>query len=86
MSALRCEGCARVRYGGPGSDWEDHPGLLEGETPALCATCGHERHKEAQRVYWANVRRTVRRQQHREPWAEGTTPADVWEGLREEAK
>lgn len=85
MSAppIRCVDCARVRYGGPGSDWHDHPGKLPGEVAVICSTCNETRKKRARRDYYAGVRRTVRRQQHREPWAEGTTPADVWKGFRE---
>lgn len=78
---VRCERCARVRYGS--GDWQDHPGRIPGERAGMCARCGEEKREEVRRRYYAGVRRTVRRQQHREPWAEGTTPADVWEGLRE---
>ncbi len=79
---VRCERCARVRYEA-GGDWEDHPGTVPGERPGFCATCEATREGQREAAYWRAVRRTVRRQQGREPWAEGTTPADVWEGLRE---
>lgn len=79
---VRCERCGRVRYG-TSADWEHHPGRIEGEAAGMCAGCGEEKREEARRLYYRGVRRTVRRQQGREPWAEGTTPEDVWKGLRE---
>ena len=82
MTTLRCVDCARVRYE-MGGDWDEHPGKLAGEVAVICATCNETRKKRARRDYFAGVRRTVRRQQGREPWAEGTTPADVFQGMRE---
>jgi hypothetical protein len=79
---VRCERCHRVRHGA-GQDWFDHPGSFAQELAGMCATCQDEKHKEARRGYFRGVRQTVRRQQHKEPWAPGTTPADVWKGFRE---
>lgn len=78
----RCVSCARVRYG-IGQDFEDHPGILAGEVAVICATCTEERRQLKAQEYLRNVRRTVRRQTHKEPWAPGTTPDDPFDGMRE---
>lgn len=74
--------CARVRLK-VGADWDNHPGLLAGEVAVICKTCSEERAGLATRDYFKGVRQTVRRQTHKEPWAPGTTPGDVWKGFRE---
>lgn len=76
----RCTDCGRVRVDGV---WTWVELVPERAFPGLCAPCGERRRKAAVLRWNAACRRTVRRQQGREPWAEGTTPADVWKGFRE---
>ena len=78
----RCVACARVRYE-PMGDWCEHPGILDGEVAVICAKCSEERRQLRAQEYLRGVRRTVRRQTHKEPWAPGTTPDDVFQGMRE---
>jgi hypothetical protein len=78
----RCVDCALVRLG-LGADWEDQPGLLDGEIPVICKLCNEERQGRARRDYFKGVRRTRRRMAGREPWAPGTSPADPFENMRE---
>lgn len=63
--------------------WTDHPGILDGEVAVICATCAEERRQKQAQEYYRNVRRTVRRQTHKEPFPEGITPADPFQGFRE---
>lgn len=79
-TTARCTDCGRVRVG---DVWTFVELVPEHAFPGLCAPCWKTRREKVRRRYWAGVRRTVRRQQGREPWAEGTTPDDVWKGLRE---
>ena len=78
----RCVACARVRIGAD-MTWTDHPGILDGEVAVICATCAEERRQKQAQEYYRNVRRTVRRQTGREPWAPGTSPVDTFQGFRE---
>lgn len=63
--------------------WTDHPGILDGEVAVICATCAEERRQKQAQEYYRGVRRTVRRQTGREPWAPGTSPVDTFQGFRE---
>ena len=78
----RCVSCARVRIGSD-MTWTDHPGILDGEIAVICATCGEERRQLQVQEYYRNVRRTRRRMAHKEPFSEGITPADPFQGFRE---
>ena len=81
----RCVACARVRIGSD-MTWTDHPGILDGEVAVICATCAEERRQKQAQEYYRNVRRTVRRQTHKEPWAPGTPTGDAFQGFRESDK
>lgn len=79
---VRCSRCHRVRLGGYGAPWEDHPGKLKGEVLGFCATCG-ELLKRLSDERRAREGRALlhRRAQGYGPPAEGE---DVFRGLRED--
>ena len=79
--AVRCSRCARVRTGGTGADWFDHPATLPREMPGTCATCAELlRRLAAQRRVREGRRLLRQRAKGYGPAQAGENPFNGFEG------
>lgn len=78
---LACSVCHRVRIDGKWCVWS-HRVDESTQVMGTCPTCGEWQKRIQRAKYYEGVRRTVRRLEHKEPWAEGTTPADPFKNFR----
>ena len=81
---IRCTGCARVLCGSAGTAglWVDHPGLIAGEGPGRCVTCGVE--DEARRQRGLRATDDAARLARRLGKTFGPATGDPFAGFREE--
>lgn len=73
-----CSRCRRLLIDGV---WTVRAGVVA-QVVGTCPTCGAWQKRIQKAKYYEGVRRTVRRLEHKEPWAEGTTPDDPFQGFR----